>query len=134
MQQHVHVVKHALLRLYNGTHWFSDKDAWLLFRAAAFAETIGWTLLIAAILYRNQDLPNPDIFISVAGRLHGLFFMLYFVAVLLLSRSMQWRGYRILFALAAGVPPYGSLVYEKIAAKERKQNPPKVTPPKGYDL
>lgn len=121
-------------KIYNGTHWFSDKDAWLLFRAAAFAESIGWTLLISAILYRKLGMPNPDIVISVAGRLHGLFFLMYFLAVLLLTRSMEWKGLRIVFALAAGVPPYGSLVFEKILAKQRKRNRPNVAPPKDYNL
>lgn len=123
----------VIVKLYNATHWFSDKDAWMLFRLAAFAEAIGWTLLISAILYRHLSFEHADVFISISGRIHGLFFALYFVAVLLLARSMEWKGWRMLWALGAGVPPYGSLVFEKITAYQRKRNPAVITKPKNYD-
>ena len=126
-------VQQKFLRLYNATHWFSDKEAWLLFRTSAFLETLGWTLLISAIVYRRLEMPNPDIVISIAGRLHGVFFLLYFIALLLLARSMEWKALRIIIALAAGVPPYGSLVFEKYIARLRKATPPKVQPPKDFD-
>lgn len=121
------------LKLYNKSHWFSDGEAWFLFRIAAFAEAVGWTLLIGAIAYRRLELPNPDIFVSIAGRVHGLFFVLYFIAVLLLARSMEWKGWRIVFALAAGIPPFGSLLFEKNTARHRKNNPPRVALPKNFN-
>lgn len=112
-------------------HWFTDKEAWWIFRLGAFMEAIGWTLLISAIIYRNFDLPLDDTFITIAGRVHGIFFVCYFAGVLATSRSMGWGFWRFMTALVAGVPPYTSFVFEKVMAWHRKRYPVVVAPPKG---
>ncbi|MES2630884.1 MAG: DUF3817 domain-containing protein [Patescibacteria group bacterium] len=114
---------------YNQTHWFTDKEAWWIYRLGAFLEAIGWTLLISAIIYRSLGLPEYESFISVAGRLHGMFFVAYFAAVIATSRSMGWGLWRLGFALAAGVPPFTSLVFEQIMSFDRKRRPVYVAPP-----
>ena len=119
--------------VYHKTHWFTDKEAWMLFRLFAFVETIGWTLLISAIIYRGFDLPGYAIAISIAGMLHGLFFSLYFLFVFLTARSMQWGFWRVTAALIAGMPPYTSFIFEKIMAYHRKKQPVYVEPPMNID-
>ena len=119
--------------LYNKTHWFSDEDAWKLFRLLAFLVALGWTLLIGAIIYRSNDLPGAAILVSISGRLHGVFFLLYFVFVLLTARSMAWGFWRISLALLAGVLPYTSLVFERIMAHHRRRYPVVVAQPVGYE-
>ncbi len=114
---------------YNQTHWFTDKEAWWIFRLGAFLEAIGWTLLISAIIYRKFDLPYDDAFISVAGRLHGMFFVAYFGAVVATSRSMGWGVWRFFTALVAGVPPFTSLIFEQAVSFHRKKQPVYVKPP-----
>lgn len=121
------------MHVYNRTHWFTDHEAWVLFRFFAFLEAVGWTLLISAIIYRRFNLPLDDIFISIAGTVHGLFFGLYFLFVLLTARSMNWGIWRVSGALLAGMPPYTAVVYEQIMAWHRKKHPPRVTPPEGAD-
>lgn len=120
-------------RVYNHTHWFTDKEAWTLFRLFAFIETFGWTLLISAIIYRRFDLPLDNIFVSIAGTLHGLFFALYILFVLLTARSMMWGFWRVSGALLAAIPPYTSLLYEKIMAHHRKKHPVYIEPPRDID-
>lgn len=73
-------MQHRIKRLYDKTHWFSDADAWMLFRLAAFVEAIGWTLLISAIVSRRLGMSGADIAVSIAGTIHGVFFLcfLYF--------------------------------------------------------
>lgn len=129
----LHALLQPIIWLYNKTHWFSDKEAWAIFKLFAFGETLGWTLLIGAITYRAFDLPGYDIAISIAGRIHGMLFVFYFVAVLITVRSMQWGFWRTSIALAAGVPPYTALVFEQIMARHRKAYPPQVAPPKHMD-
>lgn len=119
--------------VYHKTHWFTDKEAWTLFRLFAFGETAGWTLLISAIVYRGFELPGYAIAVSIAGTVHGLLFSLYFLFVLLTARSMQWGVRRISVALLAGMPPYTSLVFEKIMAHHRKKHPVYIEPPKDLD-
>lgn len=118
---------------YDRTHWFTDKEAWWIYRLGAFLEAIGWTLLISAIIYRRFDLPEYESFISVAGRLHGMFFVAYFASVIATARSMQWGIWRVLAALAAGVPPFTSLIFEQIMSWHRKKRPVYVAPPKDLD-
>lgn len=126
-------VKQAGRRTYDKMHWFSDKDAWMLFRLFAFIEAIGWTLLISAIIYRRFDMPLADIMVSIAGTLHGLFFTLYFVFAIITARSMMWSFKKVFTALLAGMPPYTALVFEKVVAYQRKKNPRYIAPPPEYD-
>ena len=124
-----HSVVNGVKFVYDKMHWFTDKDAWALYRLFAILEAVGWTLLILSIIYRKFDLPHDDLFVSIAGRIHGVFFALYFVFVLITVRSMMWGFWRTIGALLAGMPPYTSLVFEKIMAYHRKKYPVKVSPP-----
>ena len=118
--------------IYNKTHWFTDKEAWAIFRLFAFGEAIGWTLLISAIVYGHFDLPWSESVLIICGRIHGVFFMAYFVVVLITVRSMKWGFWRTSLALLAGVGPYTSLMFEQIMAYHRKKRPSFVEPPASY--
>jgi len=122
-----------ILWVYHQTHWFTDKEAWGVFRFFAFAEAVGWTLLIGAILYRNIGLPEADSVISFAGHIHGMLFGLYFVFVLVTARSMEWGLGKITAAIIAGMPPYGSVLFEQYMAFQRKRQPVYVEPPKDLE-
>ena len=116
--------------LYNQMHWFTDKEAWWIYRLGAILEAVGWTLLIGAIIYRRLGLPQYESVVTVAGRTHGIFFVAYFGAVLATFRSMGWGVWRLLFALGSGVPPYTALVFEQVMAWHRKKHPVYIPPPK----
>lgn len=115
--------------LYNKTHWFTDSEAWAIFRFFAILEAVGWTLLISAIIYRRLGLPEADSVISFAGHLHGIGFIFYFLFTFLVARSMGWGLWRITLAVCAGMPPYGSIVFEQIMARYRRRKPVYVAPP-----
>jgi integral membrane protein len=118
---------------YNKTHWFTDAEAWGIYRFFAILEAVGWTLLILAIAYRYTGWPHADSVVSFAGHIHGIGFGLYFIFTLLVARSMEWGIWRVGTAIVAGMPPYGSLIFEQIMAWHRKKVPPTVKPPKGSD-
>jgi integral membrane protein len=119
--------------VYHRTHWFTDREAWALFRLFAILEAVGWTLLIGAIIYQSLGLPQHESVIIIAGRMHGMFFVLYFSFVLLTARSMEWGFWRVTAGLAMGVGPYTSLIFEQIMAYHRKKHPIAVTPPVNVD-
>lgn len=105
------------------TNWrpFTESEAWGLFRLAAFAEAIGWTLLILGVLFRNNVVVSwNEVPVQMAGRIHGALYLIYIVAVLVLSPSLKWSWFRIFVAGACSVPPYGSLIYEQWSAAHRK--------------
>jgi len=99
---------------------FSDAEAWLLFKLAAFAEATGWTLLITGIVLHDYLWVGNQYSIPIAGRIHGTLFLLYIAAVLVLAPSLRWRFWQTLLAGACSVPPYGSLLYELFTASQRK--------------
>lgn len=133
MKSLMNTVRQSLVFLYDKTHWFTDKEAWGIFRFFAILEAVGWTLLISAIVYRRLGLPEADSVISFAGHLHGLGFVLYFLFAFLTARSMGWGIWQIGIAVVAGMPPYGSIVFEQLMARRRKTQPVYVEPPKGFD-
>lgn len=119
--------------LYNKTHWFTDQEAWGIYRFFAIAEAAGWTLLILAIIYRSMGLPEAPSVISFAGHIHGMLFVFYFLFVLLVARSMEWGIWRIGMAIVAGMPPFGSIIFEQSMSRYRKRQPAYVEPPQGSD-
>jgi len=99
---------------------FTDKEAWFLFRAAAFLETLGWTLLISGIIFSKLKLPAYEFVLPIAGSLHGVFFIIYVLIVFFAHRSMNWGISKFIIAEIAGNIPGGALVFEIIEKRRRK--------------
>lgn len=119
----------AIRFVYNKTHWFTDHEAWVVFRFFAFLEGGSWALLIFGIIYRNLGLPEGPSVVSFAGHIHGMVMAVYYIIVLVTARSMKWGGWHVLTALAAGIPPFGTIIFEQFMAYRRKKYPVKVAPP-----
>ncbi len=107
-------------RYYQNFRPFTEPEAWAIFRVAAIAEAVGWALLIGGILLRDHVLAGNGIPVTVAGRIHGMLFAAYVIAVLALAPSLRWSWFRTLFAGACSMPPFGSLAYEIWSARRRK--------------
>jgi integral membrane protein len=99
--------------------FFTDREAWNLFRLAAFGEAFGWTLLISGLIFTRYVTPGNNIAIDIAGQIHGTIFLVYIAAVVVLHPSMRWSPRRTLIAGLVSVPPYGTLVFEQWAARQR---------------
>lgn len=98
---------------------FAEYEAWGLFRIAALAEAFGWAVLIAGITIRNYGLLGHNIAVPIAGRIHGTFFLAYFGILIAVYTSLGWSRKKFLLAVIAGVPPFGSLIFEQWAAHNR---------------
>lgn len=110
-----------LLEKFESIQPFTDAEAWLLFRLAAFAEAFGWTLLISGIFCKRYIVHGNNIPVLIAGQIHGTLFLIYLVAAVILYSSLHWTRMRALVAILASVPPYGSLVFELWSARSRKR-------------
>lgn len=99
---------------------FSDKEAWGLFRIAAFVETFGWTCLIIGIIAVEAKWPRYDAYIAVAGSIHGILYLFYLFIVIFTHRSLKWSVWRFIFAELISVVPYGALVLELWVSHRRK--------------
>jgi len=100
---------------------FTDKEAWTLFRIAAFVETFGWTLLIFAIIATKLGWPYADTYIAIGGSTHGILYLFYVFIVIFAHRSMKWSVWRFIFAELISVVPYGALVFEFWVARRRRK-------------
>lgn len=109
-----------LLAAYQNFTPFNDKEAWLLYRIAAIAEAIGWTLLLIGIACKRLPLSWHDDPVAVAGRIHGTWFIVYIVACLVLGPSLHWSPIRTLIAGCFSMPPYGSILFERFEARRRR--------------
>ena len=109
----------SLYRHYQQFRPFTEPEAWVLFKIAAIAEAIGWTLLIGGIVLRDAFLNGNGIPVTIAGRIHGTLFVAYIAAALVLAPSLGWSLLRTAIAALCSVPPYGSLIYEQLSAHHR---------------
>lgn len=112
----------AVLRRFERNRVFTEADSWMLFRLAAIGEACGWTLLIAGIACERYILPGNDIAVLIAGKVHGMLFLLYALAAVGLYPTLRWSRRRAFIALLASVPPYGSLLFEQWAHHMRRSS------------
>lgn len=111
-----------LLKRYEAIRPFTDVEAWILFRLAAFGEAIGWTLLIMGILLERYIPAINGTAVAIAGRIHGTLFIAYLAACIVLYPSLRWSPWRALIALILSVPPYGTLLFEQWEAHRRSKH------------
>jgi len=112
----------SALRKFERNQVLSEGDSWLLFRIAAIAEACGWTMLIAGIACERYLLPGNNITVLIAGKIHGMLFLLYALAAAGLYPTLHWSRKRAFVALVASVPPYGSLLFERWAHHVRRSS------------
>ncbi len=110
---------YAKLKQVESKRPFSEREAWNVFRLAALAEAFGWTVLIAAVIINRYHLPGQNIAIPIAGQVHGTIFIAYFCVLIAAYSSLRWSRRTAIIAAAAGVPPYGTLVFEQVVARRR---------------
>ncbi len=99
---------------------FTEREAWGLFRAAAFLETFGWTCLLIGIAAVEQKWHYSNAILAIAGSIHGILYIFYLFMVMFGHRSLKWSVWRFIFAELISVVPYGALVFEMWVAHRRK--------------
>ncbi|MEO6583777.1 MAG: DUF3817 domain-containing protein [Ferruginibacter sp.] len=87
------------------------------FRLIAVLEGISYLLLtgIAMPLKYIAKLPKPVMFM---GWVHGLFFVLFCVALLLVWIKYKWSFWKTLTAFVASLVPFGTFILDKKLKKE----------------
>lgn len=100
--------------------FFTESEAWTLFRVAAFGEAIGWTLLISGLAIKHYLTPRSNIPVLIAGQMHGTLFLIYLAAVFMLWGSLHWRKHTIVIAGLVSIPPYGTLIFEQWMSRQRR--------------
>lgn len=109
----------AFLEKLEGLKPFTENEAWFLYKVVAISEAVGWTILITGILIKKYEWPGHNIAVPIAGQIHGMIFLAYFGILLAVYTSIGWSRGKFLLAVLAGVPPYGSLIFEQWASYTR---------------
>jgi integral membrane protein len=86
----------------------------LWFRTVAVAEALSWTGLLTGMLFKYV-LSDNETGVHVFGPIHGAAFVLYVLTTLVVQRLLRWNVTTTAWALAASVPPFGSVVFERWA-------------------
>jgi integral membrane protein len=90
------------------------------FRLVAVLEAISWAGLLIAMFFKWVVGANPtdlQLGVQIVGPIHGAVFLAYVLVTLMVARPLDWSLRTTGLALVASVPPFGSIVFERWAAK-----------------
>jgi integral membrane protein len=86
------------------------------FRLAAIAEAISWTGLLIGMVFKYLVVHNA-IGVHIFGPIHGVIFLAYLWISVLNWRHRPWSTAVGVAALLSGIPPYGTVVFERWASR-----------------
>ena len=87
-----------------------------IFRIAATAEAITWTLLISGLIIRAAGFA-PEWLIPLVGGTHGFTFLSYAVLAALVGVSQRWKFLKIAFGVMLAIVPFATVPFERAVAK-----------------
>ena len=99
----------------------SQIDKW--FRQICFAEALSWLFLFSAMIWIRYDREGllPTIYIIIVGNIHGLFFTLYLLFLIVVRKIYRWDDEDTVFALLSGFFPFATIwIEKKLARTDRK--------------
>ena len=92
------------------------------FRLLALAEAVSWAGLLIGMFFKYVVVRN-EIGVQVFGPIHGAIFVGYVVTSLMVRASQSWDNRTTFLALLAGIPPFGSVLFERWASRTGKLEP-----------
>lgn len=87
-----------------------------LFRAAAVAELVTWTLLILGMVLK-YGLDAGDWGVRIGGGVHGFVFLAYLVVTTVVAVNQRWSFGALVLGWASSVVPYATVPFEVAVAR-----------------
>lgn len=87
-----------------------------LFSWLARAEAVTWTLLLAGMALKYVT-RTTELGVQVFGMLHGVVFIAYCLVTVLVAVDQRWSRGRALLGLAAAVPPFATIWFDRYAER-----------------
>src|SRR5215212_5121631 len=81
------------------------------FRVVALAEAVSWVGLLVGMYFKYLGTPRTEIGVKVFGMAHGLVFIAFVVAGLLVGIAVKWAAGTWLLALLASIVPLCSVIF-----------------------
>jgi integral membrane protein len=91
-------------------------DPQSLFRRVAIAEAVTWALLLLGMFLKYVT-ETTELGVRVFGMLHGVVFIAYCLTTLLVAVDQRWSKGRLLLGLAASVPPFLTVLFDRWAER-----------------
>ena len=88
----------------------------LAFRRVAIAEAVTWALLLAGMFLKYVT-ETTDLGVRVFGMVHGVVFIGYCLTTVLVTVDQRWSRGRLLLGLAAAVPPFATVLFDRYAER-----------------
>lgn len=82
-----------------------------MFRVIAFAEAVTWVGLLTGMYFKYLGTPRTEIGVKIFGMAHGLVFIAFVVAALLVGRALAWNARIWVLALLASIVPLASVIF-----------------------
>ena len=86
----------------------------VLFRRVAVAEAITWALLLLGMVLKYVT-ETTELGVRVFGMVHDVVFVAYCVTTVLVAVDQRWSARRTLLGLAAAVPPFCTVWFDRYA-------------------
>ena len=93
------------------TSAFDLRSAAGWFRLIALAEAVSWVGLLVGMYFKYLGTPRTEIGVKVVGMTHGLIFIAFVVAGLLVGIAFKWPAGTWLLALLASIVPLCSVIF-----------------------
>src|SRR3954468_227422 len=81
------------------------------FRLIALAEAVSWVGLLTGMYFKYLGTPRTEIGVKVFGMAHGLVFIAFVVAAILVGIAFKWSVTTWLLALLGSIVPLGSVIF-----------------------
>lgn len=81
------------------------------FRVIAFAEAFTWMGLLIGMYFKYLGTPRTEVGVKVFGMAHGLVFIAFVVAAVLVGMAFKWTARTWILALLASVVPLASVIF-----------------------
>jgi integral membrane protein len=92
------------------------------FRLVAIAEAVSWAGLLIGMFFKYVVIEH-EIGVQVFGPVHGAIFLAYLAVTLLTWGALRWSTGTGVLAVLASVPPFGSVAFERWAARRGRLDP-----------
>jgi integral membrane protein len=110
------------------TSAFDLRSAAGWFRLIALAEAVSWVGLLVGMYFKYLGTPRTEIGVKVFGMTHGLIFIAFVVAGLLVGIARKWAAGTWLLALLASIVPLCSVIFLIWADKAGRIGPAEAVP------
>ena len=88
----------------------------VLFRRVAVAEAVTWALLLLGMVLKHGT-GTTELGVRVLGPVHGVVFIAYGLATLVVAVDQRWSPRFTVLGLASAVPPFATVWFDLLAER-----------------